>query len=1052
MLMCPCPATASRLTVSSGSAMGDQTDTQSVRRRIGPYVGFVVLLVLVWLIAPLANVEGLNILRLEVAGSAEIAQRESAGVSPSDIDSALLGDLLLIVAYAALLIFGVWSFRGGYRVRRFREFAPAATGLTLIAAALDLTENFAIHQGLSFTSDLPWQIAACCAWAKFVILILVGLYVVVAAFTYLLTPGWLRREMKRPLTVDADVGEPRGRIFGIAASGGGVRSASLVLGSLQGLDDAYPNPGSPGPSWTSADKVTAVSGGSYIAGAFAIARSARAPLPETPPRQFPHATQPPCQSAWRIRRLSATGGGQTVADGVEEEHLLTRLGYLLAPNPSGQPRPTNPDRPLDEAVRESRDVPGLIALVGVGAALNLAVLVGILWLVLQPYGWLLHSDPEENDPVGGTTHALLECVPHWSSCLSQPGLVLPVVVWAAATGVCLLAWVGAGWVRAAFRPGSRPHTLVVQLNRHGRNVVLGLLALTAVLAVGLLLIPTLVAALDTVFDEARRALTPAAAVAAVGAVASLISGLRGKAARFAPYVGGAFFVALLTLVSAQILASVSVQDWPWPHWIPEGMRLQEELTHELRWAGWLLVAGLAYLVVSAEWWSMAGFYRARLRLAFATYRVRGSVARAYLNGSHPRELAEPSVYELQPRSDENRLGSPLLVCTTAHASAPEVRTHHGLPAVSVTIGPDRVRMNLPGKGKGTVSASTREVEQLLYRRGGARLTTMLTVGVSGAAISPAMGRYRIGPTRALLAAANVRLGVWVPNPRYAKEQPENVTELARPERPYRRVSYPRPRLSYLLKEMFGIHDLDDPYIYLTDGGHWENTGLVELIRDSDFSEVVCIDADEKPRQTVTQIAQAINLATLECDTTIKLSLDPLRGPADAGRGGDYSPQSVALGLIHRGNRVGLLWYAKPVLTADTPLDLLSYAECDPDFPATSTIDQFFHIAQFKAYRDLGRFNARQIVIARYELAQAMRGVGFERFRQRAREPGAHWAVVSAAKLLTETSYPQIAGIFGDLAALRLAAESARGWPNTPPPMRGPSAPSVVPQNSESAEM
>lgn len=1023
--------------------MADQVDGERTWLRVARFVDFIALIaVVVWLVLPLANVDGINILRLEVAGSAERARQEAAGVAPSDIDRALCGDLLLIASYATLLIIGAWSFGGAYRVRRFREFAPVAIRLTLIAAALDLIENFAIHHGLSFTSDLPWQIAACCAWAKFVILILVGLYVLVAAFTDLFTPGWLRLAMDRPLTVDADADKPQGRSFGIAASGGGVRSASLVLGSLQGLDDAYPNPESRGPSWTSADKVTAVSGGSYIAGAFAIARSTREPvLGAAPLGQLPYDTQPPCQSAWRISRGSVAGGGdggQTVADGAEEKHLLTRLGYLLAPNPSGQPRPTSPDRQSDGAVRESRDVPGLIALVGVGAALNLAVLVAILWLVLQPYGWLLHSDPDKKDQGSGATPALLECVPHWSSCLSQPGLVLPVVVWAAATGVCLLIWVGAGWVRAAFLPGSGPYAVVVQLNRYGRHVVLGLLVLTAVLAVGLLLIPTLVAALDTIFDEARRALTPAAVVAAVGAVASLISGLRGKAARFAPYVGGAFFVALLVLVSAQILASVSVEAWPSPDWTLGGRRLlPEEFTHQMRWAGWLLVAGLAYLVVSAEWWSMAGFYRARLRLAFATYRVRPPAdggaeesARAYLNGSHPPELAEPSVYELRPRSAEDRLGSPLLVCTTAHASAPEVRTHHGLPAVSVTIGPDRVRMNLPGSG--SVSASTRQVEQLLYRRGGARLTTMLTVGVSGAAISPAMGRYRIGPTRALLAAANVRLGMWVPNPRYAKGLPEPA-EFARPKRPHRRVPYPRPRLSYLLKEMFGIHDLDDPYIYLTDGGHWENTGLVELIRDSDFTEVVCIDADEKPRQTVTQIAQAINLAALECGTEIKLSLDPLRGPADAGRGGDYSPQSVALGLIQRGDRVGLLWYAKPVLTADAPLDLLSYAECDPDYPATSTVDQFFHIAQFKAYRDLGRFNARQIVIARYELAKAMHGVAFERFRQRARRPGTHWAVASAAKLLTETSYSQIARIGEDLEALRLAAESARGWPTTAPP-------------------
>jgi hypothetical protein len=125
------------------------------------------------------------------------------------------------------------------------------------------------------------------------------------------------------------------------------------------------------------------------------------------------------------------------------------------------------------------------------------------------------------------------------------------------------------------------------------------------------------------------------------------------------------------------------------------------------------------------------------------------------------------------------------------------------------------------------------------------------------------------------------------------------------------VPYPRPRLSYLLKEFFGLHDPNDLYIYITDGGHWENTGLVELIRDRNIDEVVCLDADEKPRETATEIATAISLAKLECNADIRLNLDVLRGPRDGWRGTDYSPQSVALGVITRGDHLGLLWYAKP---------------------------------------------------------------------------------------------------------------------------------------------
>ncbi len=231
----------------------------------------------------------------------------------------------------------------------------------------------------------------------------------------------------------------------------------------------------------------------------------------------------------------------------------------------------------------------------------------------------------------------------------------------------------------------------------------------------------------------------------------------------------------------------------------------------------------------------------------------------------------------------------------------------------------------------------------------------------------------------------------------------------RPASPRSGVKYPRLRLGYLLKELFGIHDPNDLYVYVTDAGLWENTGLVELIRDRTIDEVVCLDADEKPRETATEIATAIGLAKLECNADVQLDLDPLRGPYGGRRGTDYSPQSVALGVIRRGSHLGLLWYAKPVLTKETPLELLSYAECDQSFPTTSTIDQFFHTAQFKAYRDLGRHNGREVVRARESLSAATTSQdSYAAFKRAAQVDTAHWAAVSLAKLgLTEDEYGQL---------------------------------------------
>jgi hypothetical protein len=281
---------------------------------------------------------------------------------------------------------------------------------------------------------------------------------------------------------------------------------------------------------------------------------------------------------------------------------------------------------------------------------------------------------------------------------------------------------------------------------------------------------------------------------------------------------------------------------------------------------------------------------------------------------------------------------------------------------------------------------------------------MAAVAMSGAAISPAMGRYRIGPTRSLIALLNARLRVWIPNPKYVSR----MTSEHEPARPRRsrvaKVNYPNRRIGYLLKEFLGVFDPDDLYLYLTDGGHWENTGLVELLREGMLDEVVCLDADTKA-STMRQLADAIVLAKLEIGAKIKIDLDELRrAPGTPGRGADYARRSVAVGVIHAAQQtdrdtedIGLLWYAKPVLTSKTPADLLAYAETDPSFPSTPTLDQFFDTSQFTAYRDLGRYNARELLQARTALLTAIHRSPDLAELHKHRET--HWAVESILKLM-----------------------------------------------------
>ena len=96
-------------------------------------------------------------------------------------------------------------------------------------------------------------------------------------------------------------------------------------------------------------------------------------------------------------------------------------------------------------------------------------------------------------------------------------------------------------------------------------------------------------------------------------------------------------------------------------------------------------------------------------------------------------------------------------------------------------------------------------------------TLSAAISVSGAAVAPAMGRLDKGSTQLPARPAQ-------PAPRHL------VAEPAVRARTTARCAIPWVRLSYLLKEIIGYFDANDHHVYVTDGGHRENLGLVELLR------------------------------------------------------------------------------------------------------------------------------------------------------------------------------------------------------------------------------
>ena len=787
---------------------------------------------------PKATLQDGDILRLELIGSDALSSKLAPDAG--QLREAIFYDYFFIACY--VLLFGLLCLWAGcyYSIefvrRQRRTFAAAA----LAAGLLDILENLTLKQ-VQFASngdvsarDFFWSIANTAAWCKFALLLLAVMYVLGGIHSWLTTPRWVRYVA---WSLPSDVGDAEGSVptgrggastHGIALAGGGIRAASISLGALQVLDH-QPGGGSGELGWDQAESVTAVSGGSNMAAGWSISRSTS---DETP-------------KPWSWSRVDQ-------APTPEEMHLIENLGYLISTRPRGDltdPATSSSVSMESEGVRDTEHLeiehpkpkhpyyPSAYATLAIGAAINILVLFLCLWVVARPIGWLmagLHGGPLNED----RDHEFVFHNFATNNRLSTPGLVLLSV------GVLLLfIWVLLGQVSRL-----RNESWLMGTLRNGFYAATGL-------GVGLLAIlwayPEIVGLVEKLVDGIDPSnFSIGAITGALGVLGAVVRTVRTPAARFAPLVGGTLFLVLVVVIAAYMTAEATEEPlhWGWP--------FGDENSGVL-WLTAVVFLIALQVLVSPERWSLASFYRGKLRSAFATRRE-GSRAIPYENdnASKDPEDREPNLHQF--RDNNGNPTTPLLVCATSTVSSRAVKTHYGIPALSVTFDPRNVVLQIPRDDMGT-NGSYRATTRLMSHIGARqskRVTTMLPVAISSAAVSPAMGRVRIGPARMLLAFANVRLGVWMPNPRYVaaleaqrsdllcatasefvgSATPAHVAVGLQTESPMQMpVGYPRTGLGYLFKELFGIHDLTDPFLYMTDGGHWENTGLVEMLRNTKIS-------------------------------------------------------------------------------------------------------------------------------------------------------------------------------------------------------------------------
>jgi hypothetical protein len=216
--------------------------------------------------------------------------------------------------------------------------------------------------------------------------------------------------------------------------------------------------------------------------------------------------------------------------------------------------------------------------------------------------------------------------------------------------------------------------------------------------------------------------------------------------------------------------------------------------------------------------------------------------------------------------------------------------------------------------------------------------------ISGAAASPNMGYHTSKALAALMTVFNVRLGWWMPNPVHGRDW---------------EAGGPGISLLYLLSEFIGSCHEGSRFVYLSDGGHFENLGVYELLRRRCPLIVAC-DAGADAAFRFDDLGNLVRKARV--DLMVEISIDPenLRPPLDAAGVIGESPVTHVIGDIVYPPAAGggqpergTLVYVKSSVPRGVPADVDNYRRTHPGFPHQSTGDQWFDEGQFESYRRLG---------------------------------------------------------------------------------------------------
>lgn len=444
-------------------------------------------------------------------------------------------------------------------------------------------------------------------------------------------------------------------------------------------------------------------------------------------------------------------------------------------------------------------------------------------------------------------------------------------------------------------------------------------------------------------------------------------------AKAAPYV---FIVGLVLLLSTVVHI---------------GAGLAFDKTFEETAKLWNLSSGESFKELSGHYWNIVGglpplwmaglggiFFLAALALSWRVdvndfslhHFYRNRLVRCYLGASNPDRKAEPFT-GFDPDDDlalcelaDNYPGPYPILNAALNITAGEELGYATRRAKSFAFTPLYCGYELGASGEGMQRFSCADGFLPSYAKtecgrsasglgkfgseGGISLGTAMAI--SGAAASPNMGYHTSPATAFFMALFDVRLGWWMGNSRNPKKWKSTGPALG---------------LGYLFSEVLAQSDQQKGYVYLSDGGHFENLAVYELIRRRCRVIVAC-DADADGSYAFDNLLSLIEKARTDFGARIEIDYSLTRPPAESRE----SERNCVAGTIyydpHDPTDTGTLILIKagmPVrgaaqsCTADRKLpdDVWRYCDQHSTFPHESTADQWFDEAQFESYRALGEY-------------------------------------------------------------------------------------------------